>query len=430
LINNNQLGDSARENRALVVGVEFKNGQRGQVEEFLDELILLADTAGAKVVRKIFQERQSPDPAYFIGKGKVEEIKNICEDEDISLVIFDDDLSGVQIRNLEGIIDRRILDRSGLILDIFALRARTREAKLQVEMAQLKYGMSRLAGQWQHFSKQYGVIGTRGPGEKQIEVDRRVAKKRISVLREKLEAISNQRELRRKRRNDIAKFALVGYTNAGKSTLMKALSGAEAFAENKLFATLDAFTRKVFLSPSIPCLLVDTVGFIRKLPSDLIASFKSTLEEVAFADYIVHVVDISSPTFREQIDVVNETLSQLGCTAKPTVLVFNKVDRIKDFGVVRSVLQEYDGDSVAISAERHINLNDLKSNMLALMSSDIVEKSFRIKPAQSEKLAKILSVAEFVQEDERPDSKGTSSLHLKVRMRKKDWEKLKREIYA
>ncbi len=407
------------------MGVVFRNGEHGRVEEFLDELILLADTAGAKVVRRIFQERQSPDPAYFIGKGKVEEIRGVCDAEDVSLVIFDDDLSGVQIRNLEEIIDRRVLDRSGLILDIFALRARTREAKLQVEMAQLKYGMSRLAGQWQHFSKQYGVIGTRGPGEKQIEVDRRVAKKRISVLREKLDAISSQRELRRTRRNDVPKFAVVGYTNAGKSTLMKALSGAEAFAENKLFATLDAFTRKVFLSPSIPCLLVDTVGFIRKLPADLVASFKSTLEEVAFADYIVHVVDVSSPTFREQIEVVNETLYQLGCTTKPTVLVFNKVDRVVDFAIVRSLLKEYDGNSVAISAERHINLNELKDKMLALMRSDIIEKSFRIKPAQSEKLAKILSVAEFIQEDERPDS-----LHLRVRMRKKDWEKLKREIYA
>lgn len=423
--NSNQAADSNRGNRALVVGVEFKNDERGRVDEFLDELILLADTAGAKVVRKIYQERRSADPAFFIGKGKAEEIKSVCEVEDLSLVIFDDDLSGVQIRNLESIINRRVLDRSGLILEIFALRAKTREAKLQVEMAQLRYSMSRLAGRWQHFSKQYGIIGTRGPGEKQIEVDRRTAKKRISVLREKLEDISGQRELRRGHRSDVAKFALVGYTNAGKSTLMKALSGAEAFAEDKLFTTLDTFTRKAFLSPSIPCLLVDTVGFIRKLPADLVASFKSTLEEVAFADYIVHVVDVSSPTFREQIDVVNETLSQLGCSGKPALLVFNKVDRVADFGVVRSVLDEYDGNSVAISAERHINLAQLKDKMLALMGSDIVEKSFRIKPAQSEKLAKILSVAEFVQEDEHPDS-----LHLKVRMRKKDWEKLKREIYA
>ncbi|MFZ1080380.1 MAG: GTPase HflX [Candidatus Kryptoniota bacterium] len=410
--------------RALVVGVAFRNDERGRIDEFLDELILLADTAGAKTVRKIFQERQSPDPAFFIGKGKAEEIKNICEGENINLVIFDDDLSGVQIRNLESIIDRRVLDRSGLILDIFGLRARTREAKLQVEMAQLKYNMSRLAGQWQHLSKQYGVIGTRGPGEKQIEVDRRVIKKRISALRQKLDAISSQRELRRGRRNDVQKFALVGYTNAGKSTLMNALTGAETFVENRLFATLDAFTRKTFLSPSIPCLLVDTVGFIRKLPPDLVASFKSTLEEVAFADYILHVVDVSNQTFREQIDVVNETLAQLGCSAKPKIMVFNKVDRVEDFGIVRSVLNEYNGSSVAISAERHINLNQLKDKMLELMSSDIVEKSFRIKPAQSEKLAKILSVAEFIQESEHPDS-----LHLKVRMRKKDWEKLKREIY-
>ncbi len=413
--------------RALVVEVAFRNDESRQVgvDESLGELVLLADTAGAKVVRKVFQERQSPDPAFFVGKGKAEEIKTICDAEDINLVIFDDDLSGVQIRNLERTIDRRIIDRSALILDIFGLRARTSEAKLQVEMAQLRYNMSRLAGQWQHFSKQYGVIGTRGPGEKQIEVDRRVIKKRISVLRAKLEAISSQRGLRRTRRNELPKFALVGYTNAGKSTLLNVLSGSETFVENRLFATLDTSTRKVFLSSSIQCLLVDTVGFIRKLPPDLIASFKSTLEEVQFADYILHLVDISTPNFREQINVVNETLGELGSRTKPTILVFNKVDRVSDFGVVRSVLNEYDRDSVAISAERQINLSQLREAMLKLMGSDIVEKSFRIKPTDTEKLAKILSVAEFVQESEHP-----GSLHLKVRMRKRDWEKLRREIYV
>lgn len=411
--------------RALIVGVLFRNDEHTHVDEYVNEVVLLADTAGAKVVRTIFQERQSPDPAFFIGKGKAEEIRSICETEGIKIVIFDEDLSGVQIRNLEKTIDRRVLDRSGLILDIFGLRARTREAKLQVEMAQLRYNMSRLAGQWQHFSKQYGVIGTRGPGEKQIEVDRRVIKKRIAVLRQKLDSVSNQRQLRRSRRSELPKFALVGYTNAGKSTLINALSGAGTFVENRLFATLDTFTRKAFLSSSIECLLVDTVGFIRKLPTDLVASFKSTLEEVAFADYILHVVDISSPTFREQIDVVNETLAQLGCADKPTILVFNKVDKVEEFGIVRSVLNEYNGGSVAVSAERHINLKQLKERMLSVMGSDIVEKLFRIKPTQSEKLAKILSVAEFVQESEHQNS-----VDLKVRMRKKDWEKLKREIYA
>ena len=418
--------------RALVVGVAFKNDEREGIDEFLDELILLADTAGAKVVQRVFQERQSPDPAFFIGKGKAEEVKRICDNENINFVIFDDDLSGVQIRNLEGVIERRVLDRSGLILEIFGLRARTREAKLQVEMAQLKYNMSRLSGRWQHFSKQYGVIGTRGPGEKQIEVDRRVIKKRISSLRQKLDAISSQRELRRRRRSDVPKFALVGYTNAGKSTLMNALSGAETFVENRLFTTLDAFTRKAFLSPSIPCLLVDTVGFIRKLPPDLIASFKSTLEEVAFADYILHIVDVSNSRFREQIEIVDETLTQLGCATKPRVLVFNKVDRVLGFGIVRSVLHEYDGSSVAISAERHINLGQLKDKMIKLMGADVIVKSFNIKPAQSEKLAKIMSVAEFIQESEHSveDPAGGNSLHLKVRMRKKDWEKLKKEIHT
>ncbi|MCL5020734.1 MAG: GTPase HflX, partial [Bacteroidetes bacterium] len=323
------------------------------------------------------------------------------------------------------------LDRSGLILDIFALRARTHEAKLQVEMAQLKYNLSRLAGRWQHFSKQYGIIGTRGPGEKQIEMDRRAIKKRISTLRQKLDSITHQRELRRSRRSELRKFALVGYTNAGKSTLMNALSGSETFVEDRLFATLDTFTRKVFLTQSIQCLLVDTVGFIRKLPSDLVASFKSTLEEVKFADFIVHVVDISSPTFREQIDIVNETLAFLGCSAKPKVLVFNKVDRISDFGIVRSVLHEYSDSSVAISAARQINLGQLKERMLALMGADMIERSFRIKSTQSEKLAKILSVAENVQSSETGGKSGQDGgLQLRVRMRKKDWDKLKREIYA
>ncbi len=417
--------------RALVIGVVFGKDERVEVDEYVEELILLADTAGAQAVRKVFQERQSPDPAYFVGKGKAEEIKSIAEAEDVNLVIFDDDLSGVQIRNLENVIGKRVLDRSGLILDIFALRARTHEAKLQVEMAQLKYNLSRLAGRWQHFSKQYGIIGTRGPGEKQIEMDRRAIKKRISTLRQKLDSITHQRELRRSRRSELRKFALVGYTNAGKSTLMNALSGSETFVEDRLFATLDTFTRKVFLTQSIQCLLVDTVGFIRKLPSDLVASFKSTLEEVKFADFIVHVVDISSPTFREQIDIVNETLAFLGCSAKPKVLVFNKVDRISDFGIVRSVLHEYSDSSVAISAARQINLGQLKERMLALMGADMIERSFRIKSTQSEKLAKILSVAENVQSSETGGKSGQDGgLQLRVRMRKKDWDKLKREIYA
>ncbi len=414
--------------RALVVGVSFGKDERARVDENVDELVLLADTAGARVVRKLFQDRQSPDPAYFVGKGKAEEIRSVADAENINLIIFDDDLSGVQIRNLENIVGRRVLDRSGLILDIFALRARTHEAKLQVEMAQLKYNMSRLAGQWQHFSKQYGVIGTRGPGEKQIEMDRRLIKKRISTLRQKLEAISSQRELRRSRRNELPKFALVGYTNAGKSTLMNVLSGSDTFVENRLFATLDTFTRKIFLTQSIQCLLIDTVGFIRKLPADLVASFKSTLEEVKFADYILHVVDISSNTFREQIEVVNETLASLGCDKKPIMLVFNKVDRVAEFGVVRSVLHEFSGSSVAISAERQINLGELRDRMLGLMGADVIEKSFKIKSTQSEKLAKILSVAEFVQSTETDEQ--SDGLRLKVRIRKKDWEKLKREIYV
>jgi GTP-binding protein HflX (EC 3.1.5.-) len=323
------------------------------------------------------------------------------------------------------LIGRRVLDRSALILDIFAKRARTSEAKVQVEMAQLKYNLSRLAGQWRHFSQQYGIIGTKGPGEKQIEVDRRLIKRRLALLREKVESVSRQRQLRRIPREGIPKFALVGYTNAGKSTLLNALSGSDSFVEDRLFATLDTYTRRIYLSSSIRALLVDTVGFIRKLPPDLVASFKSTLEEITFSDYILHVVDISSRTFREQIQIVEETLNQLGCASRPTLIVFNKIDKVEDFEKVKTLLKEYASNSVAISAERHINLEELKSKMLELMKLEIVEKSFRIKPNQADKLANILSIAELVEERHRSDT-----LLVKIRLQKKDWDKLKRMIYA
>jgi GTP-binding protein HflX len=411
--------------RAIIVGAVLRGEDRQVIEEYLDELTLLADTAGAKVVQRMVQERQTPDPAFYVGKGKAEQIRLACEENDVNLVIFDDDLSGVQIRNLEKLIGRRVLDRSALILDIFAKRARTSEAKVQVEMAQLKYNLSRLAGQWRHFSQQYGIIGTKGPGEKQIEVDRRLIKRRLALLREKVESVSRQRQLRRIPREGIPKFALVGYTNAGKSTLLNALSGSDSFVEDRLFATLDTYTRRIYLSSSIRALLVDTVGFIRKLPPDLVASFKSTLEEITFSDYILHVVDISSRTFREQIQIVEETLNQLGCASRPTLIVFNKIDKVEDFEKVKTLLKEYASNSVAISAERHINLEELKSKMLELMKLEIVEKSFRIKPNQADKLANILSIAELVEERHRSDT-----LLVKIRLQKKDWDKLKRMIYA
>jgi len=411
--------------RAIIVGAVLRGEDRQVIEEYLDELTLLADTAGAKVVQRMVQERQTPDPAFYVGKGKAEQIRLACEENDVNLVIFDDDLSGVQIRNLEKLIGRRVLDRSALILDIFAKRARTSEAKVQVEMAQLKYNLSRLAGQWRHFSQQYGIIGTKGPGEKQIEVDRRLIKRRLALLREKVESVSRQRQLRRIPREGIPKFALVGYTNAGKSTLLNALSGSDSFVEDRLFATLDTYTRRIYLSSSIRALLVDTVGFIRKLPPDLVASFKSTLEEITFSDYILHVVDISSRTFREQIQIVEETLNQLGCASRPTLIVFNKIDKVEDFEKVKTLLKEYASNSVAISAERHINLEKLKSKMLELMKLEIVEKSFRIKPNQADKLANILSIAELVEERHRSDT-----LLVKIRLQKKDWDKLKRMIYA
>ncbi|HCV42280.1 MAG TPA: GTPase HflX, partial [Bacteroidetes bacterium] len=293
--------ETTRRERAILIGVATRESPRGKVEDYLQELALLADSAGADVVLKVIQERQNIDAAFYIGSGKADELAFLVEEKRIDLVVFDDDLSAVQVRNLEKLVKCKIVDRSGIILDIFASRARTSEAKTQVELAQLQYMLPRLTRQWTHLSKQFGGIGTKGPGETQIETDRRAIRHKISHLNTKLKRIAKERAEQRKGRENFPRVALVGYTNAGKSTLLNWLSKADVLVEDRLFATLDSTVRLVSLSPAHKILLSDTVGFIRKLPHHLVASFKSTLEEVAEADILLHVVDVSHPLFEEQI---------------------------------------------------------------------------------------------------------------------------------
>ncbi len=363
--------------RAIVVGVATRNTTKQQEEEYLDELVLLADTAGADVLHKILQVKDKFDSAYYIGKGKVEQLAQMCKDDDISLVIFDDDLSPAQVRNLEEMIERKILDRSGLILDIFASRAKTNEAKTQVELAQLNYMLPRLTRMWTHLSKQYGGIGTKGPGETQIETDRRMIRERISVLKVKLEKIATQRTTQRSGRKEFYSIALVGYTNVGKSTLLNTLSDSKVFVENRLFATLDPTTRLVALDTSTGAMVTDTVGFIRKLPHHLVASFKSTLEEVIEADILLHVIDLSHPQMEEQIEVVKNTIAELGIANKTAIYVFNKIDSIEDRSIIKNLQSKYE-PSVFISAHRGINILGLKEMLLSMIHSAFTEMTFTI----------------------------------------------------
>ncbi len=386
--------ENEKRERAIAVGLVTRNVHRRQAEEYLDELALLADTAGADVLHKVLQERDGVEPAYYIGKGKVAELAMLVEDDNISLVIFDDDLSPVQIRNLEREIKVKIVDRSGLILDIFAKRARTNESRTQVELAQLQYLLPRLTRQWTHLSKQFGGIGTKGPGETQIETDRRIIRQRISHLKEKLEKISSQRKTQRQGRKEFTSLALVGYTNVGKSTLLNAISSADVFVENRLFATLDATTRIVALAPSVDALMTDTVGFIRKLPHHLVASFKSTLEEIVEADILLHVVDTSHPTAEEQIAVVNQTLTDLGAAQKPMLYVFNKVDMLEDRSIMQDLQAKYQ-PSVFISAQRGINLSGFKEILLTMINSAATEFTTTLPASEYKILSQLHEIAEI-----------------------------------
>jgi GTP-binding protein HflX len=368
-----------QEERAILVGVIQKDQTETQVSEYLAELAFLANTAGAITVKTFTQKLPHPDSKTFIGKGKLEEIATYVKGKDIRVVIFDDELSGAQINNIEKALQVKTIDRSDLILDIFARRAKTAQAKAQVELAQYQYILPRLRGMWKHLERLGGGIGTRGPGETEIETDRRIVRDKISLLRKRLAEIDKQAFTQRKERGEFIRVALVGYTNVGKSTLMNLLSKRDVFAENKLFATLDTTTSKVVFE-NTPFLLSDTVGFIRKLPHHLVESFKSTLDEVKESDILLHVVDISHPNYEDQMKVVNTTLAELGCADKPTVTIFNKMDVYEkqtfdqwlEEDVKESILRDLKkrwenetlGACVFISATEKREIDTLRTNLL------------------------------------------------------------------
>ncbi len=350
---------AVKQERAVLVGVITQYETAEQSKEYLEELQFLVDTAGAETVKIFTQKLQKPDRSTFVGAGRLEDIKAFVTEEEIDIVVFDDELTPSQLRNIENALGVKILDRNNLILDIFAGRAQTAQAKSQVELAQLQYLLPRLTRLWTHLERQKGGIGMRGPGESQIETDRRLILEKISLLKEKLKLIDRQNETQRKNRVAMVRVALVGYTNVGKSTIMNMISKSEVFAENKLFATLDTTVRKVVIE-NVPFLLSDTVGFIRKLPHHLVECFKSTLDEVREADILVHVVDVSHPNFEDQIKTVNETLKDLGVKDKPTITVFNKIDAYQP-------VQNHVGEEV-----EPLTLDDFKHSWMAKNNSPAI----------------------------------------------------------
>jgi len=351
------------EEKAVLVGVITQNQKEEKAREYLDELAFLAETAGASPEKLFFQRLEYPNPKTFVGPGKLIEIKNFVDEHEIGVVIFDDELSPKQLRNIEAELQVLILDRTSLILDIFAKRAQTANAKTQVELAQCQYMLPRLTRLWTHLERQQGGIGMRGPGETQIETDRRIILTKISLLKENLKAIDQQMSTQRKNRGKMVRVALVGYTNVGKSTLMNLISKSDIFAENKLFATLDTTVRKVIIN-NLPFLLSDTVGFIRKLPHHLVQSFKSTLDEVREADLLLHVVDVSHSNFEEQLEVVNQTLQEIDPQQKPMILIFNKIDA---FGYTPK-----EEDDLAPIKRENISLEELKKTWMAKMHDNCI----------------------------------------------------------
>ena len=414
--------------KVILVGCVLGGTSRWRVSDELDELDQLSQTAGAEVLQRVIQSRERIDPATFIGKGKAQQISAMAGELGTSTIIFNDDLSPAQIKNLERLSKRKIVDRSGLILDIFALRARTREAKAQVELAQLVYILPRLTRMWEHLSRQIGGIGVRGPGETQLEVDRRLVRRRISHLKKELVAISKQRAQRRERREDIYKIALVGYTNSGKSTLLNALTGADVFVEDRLFATLDATIRAIPISKTIraggtvEAVLIDTVGFIRRLPPQLVASFRSTLEEVTQADLLLHVVDISHPQFEEQMEVVERVLAELGAASTPTLIVFNKIDLLPGTGLLLRVMGKYPG-AVAISALKGIYLHKLRAAIRSQIDGTVVKGQVEVSSDKSKLIAAIHQLSMSVDE-----KYGDGRLIIAYRARPREAQKIKHLI--
>ncbi len=412
--------NSNQKERAILVGLALNRLARWQAEEHLDELALLADTAGAEVIDKIIQEKDKIDPAYFIGRGKAEMISERANENKADILIFDDDLNPAQIRNLEKLSGKKILDRSGLILDIFARRAKTKEARTQVELAQLNYLLPRLTRQWTHLSRQVGGIGTRGPGETQLEVDRRMIRTRIALLTKELLKIKSQREVRRQSRELILKIALVGYTNAGKSTLLNELTESDVFVEDRLFATLDATVRRMKLTSNAHVLLIDTVGFIRKLPHHLVASFMSTLEEARVADVLLHVVDVSHPHFQDHISVVKDVLTQLEISNKPTLYVFNKIDRLQDAGLMARLKNEFQ-PSVFVSAINGEFLSDLKNEIEHFVAGTVVEMDMAVEISRPEVVSKLYELAEVLNIDY-----GEDAVQIKLRTTRERAHHIKR----
>ena len=350
---------------AILVGLRLPEISSEEAEESLEELARLADTAGAEVVDKVIQARKTFNAAYYIGKGKVEEIKALAKEHGANLLIFDDDLKPRQVRNLENDTEIRVIDRTELILDIFALRARKKESKIQVELAQLEYTLPRLKRMWTHLSKIEGGIGMRGPGETQLEVDKRLIRTKISNLKKTLKKIEQNRKTRYKSRKGMINVSLIGYTNAGKSTILNSLTKAEVFCEDRLFATLDTTTKRLYLKEGLTILLSDTVGFIKKLPSHLVESFKSTLEELKMAHILLHTIDISHGDFEGHIKSVADTLKQIGVEEKPLIYVFNKIDRLENPGLIKHLSAAYP-DSIFISATEKKGLDDLREKIFSL----------------------------------------------------------------
>ena len=364
--------------RCILIGIVLPNQSKWEVIDHIDELKALAETSGAEIVDSFIQNRVKPDPAYFIGKGKLEELSLFIEIQVIDLVIFDDELSPAQNKNIENILKVKVIDRATLILDIFADHAKTNEAKVQVELAQLNYLLPRLTRQWQHLSRQIGGIGTKGPGETQLETDRRLVRTRISNLKRQLERISHQKKTQRQQRETMFRVALIGYTNAGKSTIMHALTNADVLIENKLFATLDTVVRRLELNSRTEILLSDTVGFIRKLPHHLIASFRTTLAEALEADLLLHIVDITHPAFKDHIEIVNEILEDMNLYKTNILLVFNKVDALKNRGLLEQLRYEYP-NALYISGRRHIGINSLKKRLLEILENQYETEHFQLR---------------------------------------------------
>ncbi|MDD2635318.1 MAG: GTPase HflX [Bacteroidales bacterium] len=373
--------------KAVLVGVINQEQTKEQVYEYLDELDFLAKTAGVEPTKRFTQNVENPNPKYYVGKGKLDEILNYITNYDVSLVIFDDELSPTQLRNIENLLKVKILDRTNLILDIFAQRARTAHAKKQVELAQYEYLLPRLKRMWTHLERQRGGIGMRGPGEAQIETDRRIILDKVSKLKKDLVKIDNQMFQQRKNRGQMVRVALVGYTNVGKSTIMNVLSKSDVYAEDKLFATLDTTVRKVVIN-NLPFLLSDTVGFIRKLPLKLVESFKSTLDETRESDLIIHVVDISHPAFEEQMDIVNQTLKELKVNNKPRLVVFNKIDK---FSFVPK-----DEDDLSPKIKQNYSLDDFKNLYIANNNYPCVFISAKLKDNIEELKEMLFNIAKEI----------------------------------